>query len=130
MLERIIYKSKAADGIGSLCLFNILSKARANNASVGITGHLIFDGTYFTQCIEGSTEAIDRLWESLVADQRHQDIKIVSRAPIKMRRYGLWSMSFSSYKSLNGHNMPGFFPLDDHTVEFEVERLIKLADTN
>jgi hypothetical protein len=130
MLERMIYKSKAADGIGSLCLFNILSKARANNASVGITGHLIFDGTYFTQCIEGSTEAIDRLWESLVADQRHQDIKIVSRAPIKMRRYSLWSMSFSSYKSLNGHNMPGFFPLDDHTVEFEVERLIKLSDTN
>jgi hypothetical protein len=130
MLERMIYTSKATDGIGSLCLFNILNKARVNNASLGITGHLIFDGTHFIQCIEGSSESIDQLWSSLVADQRHQDIKIVSRAPIKMRRYGLWSMSFSSYKTLNSHNMPGFFPLNEDTVEFEIERLMRLADSN
>jgi hypothetical protein len=130
MLERMIYTSKAAEGIGSLCLFNILSKARANNAILGITGHLIFDGKFFTQCIEGTTESIDKLWTSLVADQRHQNIVIVSRKPIKMRRYSLWSMSFSSYKMLNSHNMPSFFQLDDNTIEFEVERLMKLAETN
>jgi hypothetical protein len=126
----MIYTSKAADGIGSLCLFDILSKARVNNASLGITGHLIFDGRYFTQCIEGPTESIDKLWSSLVADQRHQDITIISRAPIKIRRYGLWSMSFTSYKPLNSNNMPGFFPLNDDTVEFEVERLLNLAKIN
>lgn len=54
MLERLVYRSRAAGEIGSLSLFNLLTQARKRNAQLDITGHLIFDGEYFTQWIEGA----------------------------------------------------------------------------
>ena len=44
MLERLVYRSRAAGEIGSLSLFNLLTQARKRNAQLDITGHLIFDG--------------------------------------------------------------------------------------
>lgn len=46
MLERLVYRSRAAGEIGSLSLFNLLTQARKRNAQLDITGHLIFDGEY------------------------------------------------------------------------------------
>jgi blue light- and temperature-responsive anti-repressor len=71
MLERLVYRSKATGELGSLGLFNLLAQARVRNATLGITGHLIYDGEFFTQWIEGLPASLDALWESLLRDPRH-----------------------------------------------------------
>jgi hypothetical protein len=123
MLERLVYRSKAAGDMGSLSLFNLLAQARKRNAQLDITGHLIFDGEFFTQWVEGPSTALDALWQSLQKDERHREIMLITRTPIDQRRFSEWHMAFSSYASLNGENMPGFFPVDENTVSEKIKQL-------
>jgi Sensors of blue-light using FAD len=123
MLERLVYRSKATGEVGSLALFNLLTQARQKNAELNITGHLIFDGEFFTQWIEGPSSSLDQLWTSLQKDDRHQQIMLISRTPTEARRFAAWTMAFSSYPSLNSHNMPGFFPVDENSVAARIQDL-------
>lgn len=112
-LERLVYRSRETEPLGTLSLFNLLNLARQNNARLGITGHLLYADGMFTQCIEGPTKAIEQLWQTLQRDVRHQDIELISRGPVQERRFADWSMAFSSYRYLNSFNMSGFFPIDE-----------------
>ena len=122
MLERLLYRSKATNTLGSLHLFNMLSEARAKNANMGITGHLLYTEEVFVQCIEGTPDKVESLWNSLQRDARHYDIELLARGPIPTRQFADWSMAFSSYPSLNRFNMPGFFAVDKAGMNAEVER--------
>ncbi|WP_310646876.1 BLUF domain-containing protein [Limnohabitans sp.] len=122
MLERLLYRSKATNTLGSLHLFNMLSEARAKNAHLGITGHLLYTEEVFVQCIEGTPAAIASLWDSLQRDSRHYDIELLARGPLEQRRFSDWSMAFSSYPSLNRFNMPGFFAVDREGMSEEAQR--------
>ena len=122
MLERLLYRSKATNTLGSLHLFNMLSEARAKNASMGITGHLLYTEEVFVQCIEGPPASVAALWETLHHDDRHYDLELLARGPVQERRYSEWSMAFSSYPSLNRFNMPGFFAVDKDGMNAEAER--------
>jgi len=123
MLERLVYRSKATADLGSLGLFNLLPQARVRNATLGVTGHLIYDGEFFTQWIEGEPASLDALWSSLLKDPRHHEVILISRVPAAERRFAFWTMAFSSYSSLNSYNIPGFFPVDKNSVVEEVRRL-------
>lgn len=112
-LERLVYRSRETEPLGTLSLFNLLNLARQNNERLGITGHLLYADGMFTQCIEGPTQAIEQLWQTLQRDARHQDIELISRGPVAERRFVDWSMAFSSYRYLNSFNMSGFFPIDE-----------------
>ena len=125
VLERLLYRSKATNTLGSLHLFNMLSEARAKNAMLGVTGHLLYTEEVFVQCIEGKSEAIESLWHSLQRDPRHYDIELLARGPLEKRRFSDWSMAFSSYPSLNRFNMPGFFAVDKEGMSAEAERCAK-----
>jgi len=122
VLERLLYRSKATNTLGSLHLFNMLSEARAKNASMGITGHLLYTEEVFVQCIEGPAASVAALWEKLQRDDRHYDLELLARGPVQERRYSEWSMAFSSYPSLNRFNMPGFFAVDKDGMNAEAER--------
>jgi hypothetical protein len=122
VLERLLYRSKATNTLGSLHLFNMLSEARAKNAHLGITGHLLYTEEVFVQCIEGTPAAIASLWDSLQRDSRHYDIELLARGPLEQRRFSDWSMAFSSYPSLNRFNMPGFFAVDREGMNEEAQR--------
>jgi hypothetical protein len=75
MLERIVYQSHASHDFGSLHLFELLTQARLRNKQQQITGHLLFWQGRFTQCVEGPTESLDRLWRSLLRDNRHHGVQ-------------------------------------------------------
>ncbi len=122
VLERLLYRSKATNTLGSLHLFNMLSEARIKNAAMGITGHLLYTEEVFVQCLEGTPEALASLWDSLQRDERHHDLEVLARGPIQERRFSDWSMAFSSYPSLNRFNMPGFFAVDKQGMGAEAER--------
>ena len=111
-LERLVYTSRSTEPMGTLALFNLLNQARQKNARLGITGHLLYADGLFTQCVEGPSEAIEALWQTLLKDSRHEALSMISRQSVAGRRFQEWAMAFSSYRYLNDFNMPGFFPLD------------------
>ena len=113
MLERLVYQSRASHEFGSLHLFQLLTSARLRNECLDITGHLLYSDELFTQCLEGPPDKLDHLWQSLLRDERHHDVKLMSRYPIVERRFPDWTMAFSSYPSLHVLGMTGFFPIDE-----------------
>jgi hypothetical protein len=115
-LERLAYTSRATEVMGTLALFNLLNQARVKNASLGVTGHLLYADGMFTQCIEGPASSIEIVWLSIQRDARHDQISVIERGPVKARRFNEWAMAFSSYRYLNSFNMPGFFPLNEAGV--------------
>jgi hypothetical protein len=122
VFERLVYRSKATHKLGSLHLFNLLSLCREKNKRLGITGHLLYTEEIFVQCIEGPAASIEDLWESLLRDERHFDIEVISRGPVQERRFADWSMAFSSYAHFNKYNIVGFFPVDSQGMNDAAER--------
>ena len=74
MLERMIYVSQAAPGIGSGEVYGIIREAHARNAAAGISGALIFMHGRFAQVLEGTAPAARAVWNAILADPRHADV--------------------------------------------------------
>ena len=70
----------------------ILLKSRTNNKKNGLVGVLYFGDGCFFQCLEGAAEAVDSLYEKLLSDTRHKDLKVLSRKPIDTLSFSNWSM--------------------------------------
>lgn len=54
---------------------------------------IYFDGT-FVQFIEGPKNNVDFLFETLLKDQRHQDVILLIEGASKERAFEDWSMAF------------------------------------
>ncbi len=73
----------------------ILAKSRINNRLNGLVGVLYFGDGIFFQCLEGDEVAVNTLLEKLEADNRHQDLKIISKKYIDNLSFGDWAMKFA-----------------------------------
>jgi hypothetical protein len=129
VLERLVYRSKATHKLGSLHLFNLLSLCREKNKRMEITGHLLYTEEIFVQCIEGPPASIESLWQSLLRDERHHDIELLSRGPLTERRFADWSMAFSSYAHFNKYNISGFFPVDRDGMNDAAKRCLSHSNS-
>ena len=112
MLERILYQSTPTQEFDALALFQLLTQAQLRKASLEITGHLLFVNGQFTQCLEGPSEHIEQLWQTIQRDPRHHQVQLLMRRPTGKRRFPEWSMAFSTYSAFYVHGMRGFFPVD------------------
>lgn len=74
----------------------ILTKSRINNRKNGLVGVLYYGNGHFFQCIEGEESAIDKLYETLLQDERHTDLKMLSRRTINHPSFADWSMKYVS----------------------------------
>ena len=70
----------------------ILLKSRINNKKNGLVGVLYFGDGCFFQCLEGAAEAVDKLYEKLLNDSRHKELKVLSRKSIDSLSFSNWSM--------------------------------------
>jgi hypothetical protein len=100
-LYRLIYCSRnviarAAPGadVGEQILA-IVANSRRNNAANNVTGALLFTASGFAQVLEGPRDIVERTFERISADPRHDDVTILSFTPTERRSFPDWSMGFS-----------------------------------
>ena len=62
-IRHVIYISKPTH-FDHLVLEDILTKSRANNPAIGVTGNLIYHSDLFLQLLEGPHLAVNRLYET------------------------------------------------------------------
>ena len=74
----------------------MVSASRRNNAEYGLTGILYYNNGIFIQNFEGERLAVNSLYQHLVKDERHRQVKIVSSYEIFVRRFPAWTMGFFS----------------------------------
>ena len=108
----MLYQSLPRQEFNALALFQLLTQAQLKNTSLDITGHLLFVDGQFTQCLEGPSDNLERLWQTIQRDPRHQHVELLLRHPIVDRRFPEWSMAFSTDSAFYVHGMRGFFPVN------------------
>ena len=74
---------------------DLVEKARERNATLGVTGALIYSEKHFAQALEGDAAALVELMQSIRRDPRHKDVIILEDAPIPRRRFEGWSLGYS-----------------------------------
>lgn len=99
-LQQLVYISRAAfapsrEGLGvEPEVGRILVQSRLNNPRRGLVGALYYGDGCFFQCLEGSSEAIDALYATLLSDPRHRDLKVVYRRSIGATSFSEWAMKY------------------------------------
>lgn len=96
MLFELVYNSIAVPGdMPEPELERILSSARRKNASLGVTGVLLYRKGEFVQLLEGEREAVEHVYyERIARDPRHVALSLNWEQTIPQRSFADWSMGF------------------------------------
>lgn len=93
-LTRLLYVSRARQGLTDDDILNILETSRARNARERITGVLCYGRGYFAQIIEGPDNALLQLYMDIVGDPRHGDCLLLYLSPTWERLFAQWTMGY------------------------------------
>ncbi len=94
----VIYISRPTH-FDHLVLENILTKSRTNNPAIGVTGNLIYHSDLFLQMLEGPQLAVRKLYETILADNRHTDIVKLRDETFNRRLFASWAMKNDGHQS-------------------------------
>lgn len=103
---------------------DIVAVSRSRNASLGVTGALLFARGKFAQFLEGSEDAVTMLRDSIERDPRHGRIDTIAAGPAPSRRFADWSLAYAGGSQFVAGEIDK--PLDDATGS--PNRLITLLE--
>jgi hypothetical protein len=92
MLVRLLYASRAAGPLTAKLLDDILAQSRRNNPKLGVTGLLCVSDDVFIQVLEGGRDEVCDLYNAIVRDARHAQVRLLSYEEIDQRSFGAWTM--------------------------------------
>jgi hypothetical protein len=92
-LIRLLYASRAVGPQTTTVTDAILSIAQGANRQRGITGVLCQGQGLYLQVLEGERSAVNRLYNRISQDRRHQDVELLLLEEISQRRYADWAMA-------------------------------------
>lgn len=103
MLVRLMYASRAAAAVDQEEMQAILRRSRSENPALGITGVLCVCSAsgIFLQVLEGGRSAVNKLYNRIVTDPRHQQVELLSYEEIAERRFAGWAMGQVDMSRLN-----------------------------
>ena len=90
----IIYISSATQDLSEQGLNNLLTKSRARNAKMGVTGILLNKDRSFMQYIEGSIDGLEKIYAIIKKDHLHTGMIEMFNEPILIRQFPEWSMAY------------------------------------
>ena len=91
---QLIYTSVAAEEFWPDDLLNLVERARANNAPLGITGMLLFHDNRFLQLLEGPEAEVRKCFERIKKDKRHAEVRVLLTDRTPERSFPDWTMGF------------------------------------
>jgi hypothetical protein len=109
MLVRCLYASRPLEPLSSAFVNNILEQSRKNNPALGITGLLCVSEDLFIQVIEGGRDEVCDLFNAIVRDQRHQQVRLLIYEEIEVRQFGNWTMAQVNITKLNPSMLLKYF---------------------
>lgn len=104
----LIYASAANKLFSKEQLVDLLTKCRAKNTSLGITGMLLYKDGSFMQALEGEESAVRSLFKTISGDRRHKLVSIIHEGNVDERQFPEWSMGFRDLNSPDVQSIPGY----------------------
>ena len=92
---RLIYRSRSriSPEERSTALADIFGVARSNNKQAGITGALLVTDHWFVQALEGDEPAVQKLYEHIRGDARHDEVTVIESTEVDGRVFSRWAMA-------------------------------------
>lgn len=128
-LIHCIYASRASSTLSEADIQGLLESSRRNNAPRGITGMLLLIETSFFQVLEGEAASVDKTYEAIARDLRHDRVTQIIREPVAKRSFGDWSMGFTALNRSDAQRLVGendFFGSADCLANINPGRAKKL----
>lgn len=91
-LRALAYASKALPALPQSKIASITEDASMFNMLGGVTGVLLYDGTWFFQYIEGPADGVAIAYDRILGSSSHTNIKELARGRIEQRLFPYWSM--------------------------------------
>lgn len=133
-LIQLCYASKRTETENTLVddIREILIKSRRFNSESGVCGVLYYAKGYYFQCLQGESNSIWALFNTIKKDIRHSEVKILQEKKIDKLTFTKWSMKYvQEDTSLNyffiDNNLGYFKPLDVH--DSLIDEFLKTALT-
>ena len=101
MLVRCLYASRATQPLSSAVLDSILEQSSRRNPAHGLTGMLCFTDDLFVQVIEGGRDEVCEVFNAIVRDPRHRQVRLLAFEEITERRFGNWTMGQVNIRNVN-----------------------------
>lgn len=101
MMVRCVYASRAATALSSAVVEDILERSRINNPANGITGMLCYSGDVFIQVLEGGRDEVCELYNAIVRDGRHAQVRLLVFQEIRERKFCNWTMGHVDLSKVN-----------------------------
>jgi hypothetical protein len=101
MLVRCLYASRAAVPLSKDILDAIMARSSTNNPALGITGLLCYTADVFVQVIEGGRDEVCELYNAIIKDERHLDVRLLVYEEIAERKFGGWTMGRVNLDNVN-----------------------------
>lgn len=98
VLYKLTYRSYITEETSEDDINNIVESARKNNEKFSITGCLIIYKNIFFQYLEGPKASILDLYDILLKDPRHYDVKLLWKGLTINRLFESWSLAIVSEK--------------------------------
>jgi len=99
-LVRLVYASTISDSFKPQDMESLLTKARAHNTKLGVTGLLCFNRNYFLQCLEGGRAGVNEVYRKILNDPRHTDAVLLDYREIVKRQFSDWKMGYVPEKAI------------------------------
>lgn len=127
-MRRIVYASRALYDVEDAELLALLERSRTRNASLGVTGMLVYASRSFLQLLEGDEAAVEQVWDSIRLDGRHTALRVLGDGPADTRLFADWTMGFGHPDAaLLEESLPGYRAADGYP--FVSSELVAAADT-
>ncbi|MGR8931984.1 MAG: BLUF domain-containing protein [Gammaproteobacteria bacterium] len=104
----LVYTSVSTQKMSDNDLKNLLEKSRLKNQGSNITGMLLYLDPYFIQVLEGEQDTIDKIFNTISQDARHQKVSIIYKQPLDKRYFSNWSMGFNKIHDEDVEHLDGF----------------------
>jgi hypothetical protein len=92
-LIRLTYVSTLRPNVTGPDVDELVAKAARFNTDHDITGVLAIDKMRVCQILEGPADAVDRLFEAIERDNRHQGVTQIERRAIDASSFEAWGMA-------------------------------------
>jgi hypothetical protein len=91
-LAQLVYTSRAATVMTADQLGQLAAQSERKNASLGVTGMLLYGSGHFMQVLEGDIFTVHSLFARIATDFRHRNVVRLFFGPLAERRFSRWSM--------------------------------------
>jgi hypothetical protein len=126
-LTRLIYASRATKAMDKNELAGIVCKAAERNATLSITGMLVYGNGNFLQVLEGDVFRVVELYEKILKDPRHGGLIRLSMQPAQKRLFTRWSMgvvNLGERKSVEMYPLKVMVRLAESLRAFDQEQFV------